>query len=96
VDEPFASGMDPHGISAFKRRARDAAARGHTVIYSTQILDAAERFSDRVGLIYRGSLLAFDSVANLHDDKLPQGGVLEGIFDLLREQKDRESSEPEI
>src|SRR5688572_11012259 len=26
LDEPFASGMDPHGINAFKRHARDAAA----------------------------------------------------------------------
>jgi ABC-2 type transport system ATP-binding protein len=85
VDEPFASGMDPLGISAFKRRAREAVARGRTVIYTTQILDAAERFSDRVGIIYRGSVVAFDSVANLEDKSLPQGGVLEGIFQLLKE-----------
>ena len=86
VDEPFASGMDPHGITAFKRRAREAASRGRTILYTTQILDAAERFSDRVAIIYRGSLVAFESVANLHDDKLPQGGVLERLFDLLREE----------
>jgi ABC-type multidrug transport system ATPase subunit len=86
VDEPFASGMDPLGISAFKRHSRDAAARGRTVIYSTQILDAAERFSDRVGIIYRGSVVAFDSVANLEDANLPRGSVLEGIFKLLKEQ----------
>lgn len=86
VDEPFASGMDPHGISAFKRRSREAVGRGRTVIYSTQILDAAERFSDRVCIIYRGSVLAFDSVANLRDHSLPQEAVLEGIFDLLREE----------
>lgn len=87
IDEPFASGMDPHGISAFKRCARDAVARGRTVIYSTQILDAAERFSDRVCIIYRGSVLAFDSVANLRDQSLPQEAVLEGIFNLLREDR---------
>ena len=85
VDEPFASGMDPHGITAFKKRAREATARGRTVIYSTQILDAAERFSDRVGIIYRGSMVAFDSVENMQDAALPQGGVLEGVFELLRE-----------
>jgi ABC-type multidrug transport system ATPase subunit len=85
VDEPFASGMDPHGISAFKRHSREAITRGRTVVYSTQILDAAERFSDRVGIIYRGSLVAFDSVANLEDKNLARGNVLEGIFDLLKE-----------
>jgi ABC-type multidrug transport system ATPase subunit len=85
VDEPFASGMDPHGITAFKKRVREATARGRTVVYSTQILDAAERFSDRVGIIYRGSLVAFDSVGNMQDAALPPGGVLEGVFELLRE-----------
>jgi ABC-type multidrug transport system ATPase subunit len=55
------------------------------VIYSTQILDAAERFSDRVAIIYRGSMVAFDSVGNMQDAALPQGGVLEGVFELLRE-----------
>jgi ABC-2 type transport system ATP-binding protein len=87
LDEPFASGMDPHGISTFKRRSREAAARGRTVIYSTQILDAAERFSDRVCIIYRGTVAAFDSVANLRDASLPHEDVLESIFDLLREEE---------
>ena len=86
VDEPFASGMDPRGITAFKRRAREAVARGRTIIYSTQILDAAERFSDRVCIVYRGALMAFDSVANLRDPALPHENVLEGIFELLREE----------
>ncbi|MDB6017134.1 MAG: transporter family protein [Pedosphaera sp.] len=86
LDEPFASGMDPHGITTFKRRAREAVGRGRTVIYSTQILDAAERFSDRVCIIYRGCLAAFDSVANLRDKNFSQEGVLENIFDILREE----------
>jgi len=41
VDEPLQSGMDPNGIGFFKREARVAAERGHTVVYSTQILDIA-------------------------------------------------------
>jgi len=89
LDEPFASGMDPHGITAFKRRAREATGRGRTIIYSTQILDSAERFSDRVCIIYRGCVVAFDSVGNLRDPGLPQDAVLEGIFDLLREEPSR-------
>ena len=87
LDEPFASGMDPHGISSFKRQSREAAARGRTIIYSTQILDAAERFSDRVCIIYRGTMVAFDSVANLRDGSLPNEDVLESIFELLREEE---------
>jgi len=86
LDEPFASGMDPGGIAYFKRQARAAAARGRTVLYSTQILDVAERFSDRVCIIHRGKLRFFDRLANLpaHDG---QGSVLEDVFRKLREEE---------
>ncbi len=47
LDEPFASGMDPNGVTFLKREAR-AAAAGATVLYSTQILDIAETLSDRL------------------------------------------------
>ena len=47
LDEPFASGMDPNGITMFKRHAREAARQGRSILYSTQILDIAEVFSDR-------------------------------------------------
>jgi ABC-type multidrug transport system ATPase subunit len=46
-DEPFASGMDPAGVSYFKRQARLATQRGRTIFYSTQILEVAEKFCDR-------------------------------------------------
>jgi len=87
LDEPFASGMDPTGITYFKHQAQAAAAKGHTVIYSTQILDVAEKFSDRVCLIYRGQVRVFDSVANLHSRQGTQDGVLEAIFRQLREER---------
>ena len=87
LDEPFASGMDPQGISVFKRRAREAAARGHTVIYSTQILDVAERFCDSFCLLHEGRLYASDSVAQLRDMATEGGGVLETLFARLREDE---------
>jgi len=85
LDEPFASGMDPGGIGYFKRQARMAAERGATVLYSTQILDVAEKFSDRFCIIHRGKLRFFDTVANLppHDG---EGSVLEEVFRKLREE----------
>jgi ABC-2 type transport system ATP-binding protein len=87
LDEPFASGMDPHGISALKRRAREAAQRGRTIIYSTQILDAAERFSDRVCVIHRGKVRAFERTAELHQPAQGDATALEEIFDQLREEE---------
>lgn len=86
LDEPFASGMDPHGIAAFRRRARDAAKRGRTVIYSTQLLELAESFSDRVGIIAEGRVHAFDPMSHLRQSSSAgEGRVLEELFERLRE-----------
>ena len=85
LDEPFASGMDPNGINAFKRRAREAAAAGRTIIYSTQILDAAERFSDRICVIHRGKVAAFEETARLRQSAETRAGTLDELFAQLRE-----------
>ena len=84
-DEPLASGIDPAGIIYFKQQCREAAARGRTVIYSTQLLDIAERFSDRVCILQGGAVRFFDTVeAILRSATQPQSS-LEDIFSQLRE-----------
>jgi len=85
IDEPFASGMDPHGITAFKAHARAAAARGRTVIYTTQILDVVERFSDRVLVLHQGKAVAFAPHAELKQQTRGGEHVLESLFQQLRE-----------
>ena len=85
LDEPFASGMDPHGINAFKRHSREAAAQGRTIIYSTQILEVVEKFSDRVCILHQGEVRAFDSVSLLEGNGHPGG--LEEIFQQLRDSE---------
>jgi ABC-2 type transport system ATP-binding protein len=88
LDEPFASGMDPHGISFFKREARAAADRGRTVIYSTQILDVAENLSDQVCIIDKGELRICAPVAELQEkgSMVVPGGILEDVFQKMREE----------
>jgi len=86
LDEPFASGMDPHGINAFKRRAVEATRRGRTILYSTQLLDLAERFSDRVCVIHQGEVRAFDTLSHLRDQAHDKNNVLEALFQQLREE----------
>jgi ABC-type multidrug transport system ATPase subunit len=86
LDEPFASGMDPQGTLVFKDWARAAAKRGATILYSTQILEVAEAFSDRVAILHRGSLHAYDSVAALRDQTGgAEGSVLAGVMAQLHE-----------
>ncbi len=87
LDEPSASGMDPVGIAYFKRQSRTAAERGRTILYSTQILDVAEKFSDRACLIHRGKLRLFDAVSNLNVRPGAEDGILEAVFRQLREEE---------
>lgn len=84
LDEPFASGMDPHGINTLKRYAREAVEQGRTIIYSTQILEIVEKFSDKVCILHQGEVRAFDSVTLL--ENAGQGRGLVDIFRQLREE----------
>ena len=56
-------------------------------MYTTQILEVAEKFSDAVCIIHQGRLHAYDRVERLQaqiaeDD----GGVLEAVFRELHEE----------
>jgi ABC-type multidrug transport system ATPase subunit len=65
LDEPFTSGMDPRGLSALRSEARAASGRGRTILYSTQILEVAERFADRVCILQGGRIHALGTVDEL-------------------------------
>lgn len=87
LDEPFASGMDPQGIRVFKERARAAAASGRTVIYSTQLLDMAEIFSDQICVLHEGQVRLHDSSAMVRSSELGAEQQLGTLFRKLREEK---------
>jgi ABC-type multidrug transport system ATPase subunit len=84
LDEPFASGMDPHGLATFRRHARAAASEcGATVVYTTQILEVAQKFCDRLIVLNRGrverELSAAELAAHAHD------GALDALLESFRE-----------
>jgi ABC-type multidrug transport system ATPase subunit len=85
-DEPFASGMDPAGLNAFRRRVRDALRRGRTVLFTTQLLSLAE-FADRVCVLHRGRVHAVDRIDRLREQQGVGGatGALEQLFTELHE-----------
>jgi ABC-type multidrug transport system ATPase subunit len=78
LDEPFASGMDPRGIEAFRALARGAAQRGRLVIFSTQIAELAERFAGRVCLLEDGVFRLDGPVEELRGGR--DAGWLGGYF----------------
>jgi ABC-2 type transport system ATP-binding protein len=53
LDEPF-SGLDPVNAQALKDTVVELRQRGHTVLFSTHLMDQAERLCDGVCIISRG------------------------------------------
>ncbi|GDY21475.1 hypothetical protein LBMAG56_28220 [Verrucomicrobiota bacterium] len=84
LDEPFASGMDPLGLNAFRTYAQAAVQRGRTILYTTQILDLVERFSDRVLVLDHGRLAANAPLAELRRETGGMTTALEALFRELR------------
>jgi len=89
LDEPMASGMDPRGLNFLRKHLLAQAREGTTVIYSTQIPEIAEQFSDRIFVLENGSMLAQESAESL---KARLGvTTLAGALDLLLVQKQEQA-----
>ncbi len=70
LDEPF-SGLDPINAQALKDTVVDLKKRGRTVIFSTHLMDNAERLCDSVCIIARGDKVLDGTVAGV---KAEHGG----------------------
>ena len=79
LDEPF-SGLDPVNQQALEQVIRDLAARGATVIFSTHVMQHAERLCDHVVLLAKGRKVFDGSVAQARGHA-PRALVLEGALD---------------
>jgi ABC-2 type transport system ATP-binding protein len=64
LDEPF-SGLDPIAQALFKDLIGDFKARGKTILFSTHILEQAEKLCDHIGLISHGRVILAGELAAL-------------------------------
>jgi ABC-2 type transport system ATP-binding protein len=78
LDEPF-SGLDPVNQQALEALIRDLAARGATVIFSTHVMQHAERLCDQVVLLAEGRKV-FDGTVSQARGAAPRTLMLEGAF----------------
>lgn len=62
LDEPF-SGLDPVNQGVLEELIRDMAAQGQTVIFSTHVMQHAERLCDHILLIARGRKIFDGTIA---------------------------------
>jgi ABC-2 type transport system ATP-binding protein len=67
LDEPF-SGLDPVNSQVMKDVVVDMARRGKTVMFSTHIMEQAERMCDRIVIISRGRKVVDGTMAQVKKD----------------------------
>ncbi|MEG0679992.1 MAG: ABC transporter ATP-binding protein [Eubacterium sp.] len=78
LDEPMV-GLDPKSAFELKKIMREMCDRGHSVFFSTHVLDVAEKICDRIGIINKGKLI---EVGTMEDIRAKAGNQesLENIF----------------
>ncbi len=85
LDEPF-SGLGPVNAQALKDTVLDLRREGRTVIFSTHVMDAAERMCDVVAIIARGDVVANGTLAALKNEF---GGPGRVVIQFAGEGRDR-------
>jgi ABC-2 type transport system ATP-binding protein len=74
LDEPF-SGLDPVNQQVLEGMVREIASRGRTILFSTHVMEHAERLCDRIVLMSRGRKV-FDGTVEQALDHAPRRVVL--------------------
>jgi ABC-2 type transport system ATP-binding protein len=88
------SGLDITNSLLFRHLLRELAGRGKAVLYISHVLELVEKICEHIVVIYKGRIVADDSVSRLRD--LMQLPSLEEIFSQLVEQGDMELRAREI
>lgn len=88
LDEPF-SGLDPVNQQVMEEIIRDMAKRGRTVLFSTHVMQHAERLCDRILLLAKGRKI-FDGTLAEAKDTIPRRVRIETSDDIapLRQLKE--------
>lgn len=79
LDEPLV-GLDPKTTKKLKDVLRNFANKGCTVLYSTHVMDVAERFCDLLAIINKGSLVYTGCFEDLKAQSGNVNSTLEDLF----------------
>lgn len=68
MDEPFV-GLDPKAVFEVKKIMKEMAKSGKTILFSTHILEVAEKLCTKVAIIKNGKLISAGSMQEVKGDK---------------------------
>lgn len=78
LDEPL-TGLDPKSSFTLKEMMREHASKGNVVLFSTHVLEVAEKVCDKVAVIAKGKLL-FNGTIDEMKEKVGEDDSLERMF----------------
>jgi ABC-2 type transport system ATP-binding protein len=78
LDEPL-TGLDPESAFSVKEMMKEHAKDNKSVLFSTHVLEVAEKICDRIGIISKGKLLFVGTLDELKQ-KEQENGSLESLF----------------
>ena len=67
-------------ISSLKEMMKEHARNGNTVLFSTHVLEVAEKIVDRIGIIRKGELIFVGTIDELKEKYNAGEGSLEELF----------------
>lgn len=87
LDEPL-TGLDPASAYTLKQMMREHADKGYTVLFSTHVLEVAEKLVDRLAIIAGGKLRFEGTISDLQAQVGGQNESLEELFLSLTGEKE--------
>lgn len=79
LDEPL-TGLDPEAVFEMKEMMQAHAKEGKCVLFSTHVLDVAEKVCDHIGIISKGKLLFSGTLGELQAKEKEEHSSLEQLF----------------
>ena len=79
LDEPL-TGLDPQSSYTLKEMMKEHVRNGNTVLFSTHVLEVAEKIVDRIGIIRKGELVFVGTINELKEKYNASEESLEELF----------------
>lgn len=86
LDEPM-TGLDPKSAFILKEMMREHADAGNTVIFSTHVLEVAEKVCDKVAIINKGQLIFNGTLSELRDEFKENESLEEMFLEITEDEK---------
>ena len=90
LDEPL-TGLDPESAFELKKMMKEHVAKGKSVLFSTHVLEVAEKLCDEIVLIRKGTIL-FNGTLDQLRAGYPEGTSLEDIFMDINKDSEEENA----